>query len=60
MIVNLIGKTTTQEGLHVEAALDTNTYLKGIKISDKALATVRLVRNEFHGDWNYQILPHAS
>jgi hypothetical protein len=56
-IVNLIAKTTTRAGLLVKAALDTNRYEKGIKVTDQELATVRLVPHSFHGDWNYAISP---
>ena len=33
-IVNLIGSTKTKEGLKIRCELDTNTYPKGIKVSD--------------------------
>jgi transposase len=57
VIVNLIGHVTTASGLRIKAELDTNGYPKGIKVSDEELANVRLQRAEFHGDWNYTILP---
>jgi len=56
-IVELIGSTTTRQGLKVRAALDTATYETGIKISDAELAKVKLTRHDFHGDWNYTIKP---
>ena len=56
-IVNLIGSTTTKAGLTVRAALDTNHYETGIKISDEELARVRQVPAKFHGEWNYTIRP---
>jgi len=56
-IVELIGSTTTRQGLTVRAALDTNRYETGIKVSDSELAKVRLTRHDFHGDWNYTIKP---
>lgn len=59
-IVELISNTTTRQGLTVRAALDTNTYETGIKVSDSQLATVRLTRHKFHGDWNYTITPRKS
>jgi hypothetical protein len=58
VIVNLIAKTTTRTGLVVKAALDTNRYESGIKVSDEELATVRLAPHSFHGEWNYTIAPH--
>ncbi|MFN0050674.1 MAG: ISAzo13-like element transposase-related protein [Planctomycetales bacterium] len=33
-------------------------YVTGRKISDEEMRSVRLKRNEFHGDWNYEIQPH--
>jgi len=56
-IVELIGSTTTRQGLTVRAALDTNSYETGIKVSDSELAKVKLTRHDFHGDWNYTIKP---
>jgi hypothetical protein len=57
VIVNLIGHVRTGAGLQIEAELDTNSYPKGIKVSDEELAEVRLRRAKFHGDWNYTISP---
>jgi Rhodopirellula transposase DDE domain len=58
VIVNLIGHVRTSEGLRIKAELDTNSYPKGIKVSDEELAEIRLQRAKFHGDWNYTILPN--
>jgi hypothetical protein len=60
LIVKLIANTTTQAGLKVKAALDTDRYESGIKVSDKELAAVRIERDEFHGEWNYSIRPNAK
>jgi len=57
VIINLIANTATAEGLKIKAELDTGTYPIGIKVSDQELATVHLKRSQFHGDWNYRILP---
>ena len=59
VIVNLIAGTTNSKGLKVRSALDTNHYPKGIKVSDQAMAALNLRRAEFHGEWNYSILPQA-
>jgi transposase len=56
-IVSLIAATTTATGLRVHSALDTNRYPTGRKVSDAEMATVRLRKDAFHGDWNYSILP---
>jgi hypothetical protein len=59
-IVSLIASTTTRSGLIVKAALDTNHYNTKIKVSDEQLARLRLKPQEFHGDWNYTLLPRHS
>jgi hypothetical protein len=58
VVVNLIGHTKTQTGLQIHAELDTNAYPTGIKVSDEELAAVHIVRDAFHGEWNYLIAPH--
>jgi transposase len=57
VIVNLIAATTTNKGLQVHSELDQRLYQSGIKVSDAELAQVNLRRDQFHGDWNYQIIP---
>ena len=58
IVVNLIGATTTEEGLEVHAWLDETKYEKGRKVSDIDLAEVYIKRDKFHGDWNYEIHPN--
>jgi len=55
--VSLIGATTTETGLTVDAVLDTGNYPTGIKISDEAMKTLPLTRHETHGQWNYTLSP---
>lgn len=55
VIVSLIAGTTTETGLKVSCVLDTNSYPKGIKLSDKDMAKVNIVKHDFHGEWNYTI-----
>ncbi len=57
VIVNLIAATTTKTGLRVRAELDPRKYPKGVKVSNQEVAAIRLERDEFHGEWNYTILP---
>jgi hypothetical protein len=57
IIVQLIGRTTTQAGLKVKASLDRRTYIQGIKITNSELSQVCLHPAAFHGDWNYAIRP---
>ena len=58
-IVNLIAATTTKTGLRVRAEIDPGKYPKGVKVSNKEVATIRLERDTFHGEWNYTILPRS-
>lgn len=57
VILNLIAATSTQQGLRIKAELDSGLYPTGIKVTDAELAAVNLKRADFHGDWNYRILP---
>jgi hypothetical protein len=59
-IVNLIASTTTASGLVVRAALDTDHYETGIKVSDEEMAALRIARADFHGEWNYTITPRRN
>ncbi len=56
-VVKLIASTKTTKGLEIQSMLDENVYEKGIKVTDKELAAVNLVKADFHGEWNYAILP---
>lgn len=56
-VVNLISKTTTTTGLKVFCRLDRRRYPVGRKISDREWAKINLLRNDFHGEWNYTIRP---
>jgi Rhodopirellula transposase DDE domain len=58
-IVSLIGSTHSRAGLHVRAELDRGHYPAGVAVTDAQMATVRLQRHRFHGDWNYTIHPAA-
>jgi hypothetical protein len=58
-IVSLIGSTHRTAGLHVRAELDRGRYPAGVAITDAQLASIRLTRHRFHGDWNYTIHPAA-
>jgi Rhodopirellula transposase DDE domain len=64
VVVNTIAATTTRTGLTVDAELDTGSYPKGIKIPDHDMKTLEttgiLTRHDFHGEWNYSLIPGAS
>jgi hypothetical protein len=57
VMLNLIANTKTKTGLSVRAELDNRTYPKGIKVPDADFAAINIVRDSFHGDWNYSIYP---
>ena len=48
------------EGLSIRAELDENEYPTGVKMSNEELATVRIRRSKFHGDWNYVVSPNKK
>ena len=56
-IVDLIGNTRTAAGLRVKAKLDKRKYPTGVVVTKAEMNALSLHRNEFHGDWNYEILP---
>lgn len=56
-IVSLIASTHSRSGLRVRSELDRRRYPAGVALSDAQMATLRLERHRFHGDWNYSIHP---
>lgn len=60
VIIQLIAHTTTRTGLKIRAELDSSRYPIGIKVSDTDLAALNLKRADFHGDWNYTLLPNRK
>jgi len=57
VIVSLIAGTTTRKGLKVHAEIDGRSYPAGIRVPDAEMDLINLRRDEFHGEWNYEILP---
>jgi Rhodopirellula transposase DDE domain len=56
-VIELISHTTTKQGLTVTAVKDSHIYPTGIKVSDQDMAALNIMREPFHGDWNYTIRP---
>ncbi len=56
----VIAATTTEAGLTVQCQLDTNPYPTGRKISDEEMATLSLVPDSFHGEWNSTLRPRKT
>jgi hypothetical protein len=59
VIVQTIAATTTRTGLHVHAELDTSAYQTGVRIGDRQIDALPLMRHDWHGDWNYTLRPEA-
>ena len=60
VIINTIGAVTTSTGLSVTAVLDQASYPTGTEISDEQMHDLEdraLARHDFHGEWNYTLLP---
>jgi transposase len=60
VIVNLIAATTTRKGLCVQCNLDINQYPVGIKVPDEEMELVNIIKDKFHGEWNYTISPRSA
>jgi len=60
VVLELISHTTTKSGLTVTAMADMNKYQTGIKISNEEIEQLNILRNNFHGEWNYTINPQLS
>src|SRR5712692_132654 len=58
-IIELISHTTSKEGLTVTAVKDGHLYPTGIKVTDEELQSLHLIRDAFHGEWNYTFEPSA-
>ena len=56
-IVDRIGNTRTATGLRVLAELDAGQYPTGVTVTKEQMDAIALVRDAFHGEWNYKLLP---
>jgi hypothetical protein len=56
-IIELLSHTTTTKGLTVTAVVDQNIYPIGIKVTDEEMEQLHIIREAFHGEWNYTIRP---
>ena len=54
-MIDLIGSTTTKQGLKVKCILDENEYPTGIKVEDEEYDRVDIERIDPMPDWNYII-----
>jgi hypothetical protein len=59
-VVELIGNTRTESGLRVKAKLDKRKYKKGVIVTKKQMDALLLHRDNFQGDWNYELHPRPK
>ena len=59
-VVELIANTRTQAGLRVKAKLDKRKYKKGVVVTKEQMDALLLLRNDFRGDWNYELCPRTN
>lgn len=57
-VVELIAATTTRTGLRVQADLDIASYPLGQKVTNAEFAALPIRPHEWHGEWNYSVLPN--
>jgi len=57
IMLNNIRKTTTRQGLKVDAILNEKKYERGIKITDKQMNQINLKKYDVLPQWNYTIAP---
>jgi hypothetical protein len=50
----------TADGLRVKAKLDTAAYPTGVIITRAEMKHLALHRDDFHGEWNYELRPRRS
>ena len=56
VIIQLIGSAKTRRGLDVDCCLDENEYPKGIKVSDREMAAITLVRDSSTAGGTHDLL----
>jgi hypothetical protein len=56
-IVQLIAATTTRTGLNVKCEIDHARYPPGVKVTDAEMVAINVTPHQFHGEWNYSIVP---
>ena len=54
-IIELIGNPRTNSELKISAEIGTGIYEAGKEISDEELEKLNMIRDQFHGNWNYTI-----
>ena len=57
VIIKLISATTNKSGLKIYAELDTNSYEKGINISESQISNLNIRFHSVNSKLNYTIYP---
>jgi Rhodopirellula transposase DDE domain len=60
ILLHYLCETKTETGLTVKAVLVTQTYLKGIKVSDEVMADLDVQVHAICPQWNYTISPRPK
>lgn len=60
VMLKFLRGTTTTKGLIVDAQLDSQTYEKGIKISDSQMRSLNIKRRRLCPSLNYTVVPTKS
>jgi hypothetical protein len=61
VVVNLIGNTTTETGLRIQAAIDENAYIRReSRCPTKSWLRSPSSADAFHGEWNYRLIPRDN
>jgi hypothetical protein len=60
VVVNMIAGTTTKSGLKIMSQLDKRQYANGIKVPKEIYKGIKIVRADFHGEWNYKFHPNRE
>jgi transposase len=59
-IVELATATTTRSGLKIRAEWDDAVYQTGTKVTDTQLKALPIRHGDWHGEWNYTVMPAAA
>jgi hypothetical protein len=54
---NYIRDTTAKSGLKVKCVVDKKKYALGKKVPKDKFSKLKIIYSNFHGEWNYRILP---
>jgi hypothetical protein len=57
IVVKLISSTKTATEVAVSCVMDDSEYKTGVKLAKEQISSINLVKEQFHGEWNYTILP---